>query len=299
MRLSASAVKRLERNPQQIPRICARSPGRPQLVPSRACQERKCAGATTAGATVSRVLRAFADGRLFGVASGSGRPGVLALHGWARTSSDFAGVLAGLDAVALDLPGFGATPEPPDAWGSADYAAAVAPVLDEMATPAVVVGHSFGGRVAVHLAAAHPERVGALVLSGVPLVRLPGRAARRPPPAYRAARALYRRGLVPEPTMERLRRRHGSADYRRASGVMRAVLVRVVNESYEAQLDAITCPVELVWGADDDQVPPAVAEAAAARLGNARVTIVPGAGHLLATGAPEALRAAVARSRTP
>ena len=37
--------------------------------------------------------------------------------------------------------------------------------------PPVVVGHSFGGRIAVCLAALYPDRVGSLVLTGVPLVK--------------------------------------------------------------------------------------------------------------------------------
>ena len=241
------------------------------------------------------MLKAFAAGRLFGTSFGSPPGRVLALHGWRRTSADFAAVLDGLDAVALDLPGFGASAEPPEAWGAAGYAAAVAPVLDELGPAPVVLGHSFGGRVAVHLAAAHPDRVGALVLTGVPLVRLPGAARRRPAPAFRLGRALHRRGLLGEQRMERLRQRYGSADYRAAQGVMRGVHVRVVNESYEDQLAAIRVPVELVWGDDDAEVPVAVAEAALGRLADGRLTTVPGAGHLTPLTAPAALRDAVGR----
>src|SRR4051812_38815028 len=111
------------------------------------------------------MLTAFDDGRLFGATTGDGHPWVLALHGWQRTHRDFNRVLDGVAAVALDLPGFGASPPPPQPWGGAEYAAAVAPVLERFDQPPVVLGHSFGGRVAVHLAAAYPERVHALVLT--------------------------------------------------------------------------------------------------------------------------------------
>jgi len=82
----------------------------------------------------------------------------------ARSHKDFDATLAPadgatLDAVALDLPGFGATPAPPEVWGAAEYAAFVAGVLDEMAAPVVVLGHSFGGKVAVALAVQRPEAV--------------------------------------------------------------------------------------------------------------------------------------------
>ena len=220
---------------------------------------------------------------------------MLALHGWARSSADFSATLDGLDAVALDLPGFGATPPPPEPWGAAGYAAAVADVLPELDQPPVVLGHSFGGRVAVHLAASHPDAVAGLVLTGAPLVRRPGAEARKPALAYRAGRALHRKGLLPDARMDALRRRYGSRDYLAATGVMRGVHVTVVNETYEDQLRALTCPVELVWGDDDAEVPVSVAEAARSLLARATLTTVPGAGHLVPLTAPAALREAVRR----
>ena len=262
------------------------------------------------------MLKAFDGGRLFGEAYGAERaPWVLALHGWARSHDDWRAVLGAqparaggsrpgtaqegeaLGAVALDLPGFGATPPPPEVWGSDDYAAAITPVLAELQAPAVVVGHSFGGRVAVHLAAAQPGLVSALVLTGVPLSRNPVGNS-RPPLSYRVGRSLYRRRLIGESRMESLRHRYGSPDYRAASGVMRQVLVRTVNETYDDQLRSVTCPVELVWGDDDTEAPLSVAERAAALLARPRLTVCPGAGHLVPLTAPEALRLAIERHRS-
>lgn len=241
------------------------------------------------------MLQAYAGGRLFGTAFGSGAPRVVALHGWARSHADFATVLDGLDAVAVDLPGFGATPPPPDAWGARQYAEAVVPLLAELPEPAVVLGHSFGGKVAAHLAAGWPDRVHALVLAGVPLLRVG--SGRKPAVRFRIGRALHRRGLVGEEAMERLRQRYGSADYRAAQGIMRAVHVVSVNETFEDQLRATRCPVELVWGDDDTAAPLAVAHRAADILGDkANLTVVPGAGHMTPLTAPTAIRVAIERT---
>ena len=245
------------------------------------------------------MLKAYAAGRLFGEPLGDGPPCVLALHGWRRSHADFAPVLgAGLSgpsgpvaAVALDLPGFGASPEPPEAWGSPEYAAALDEVLEAMALPVVVLGHSFGGRVAVHLAARRPEAVRALVLTGVPLVRL-GHAP-RPAVGYRWVRALARAGLVGPAGLEAARERYGSEDYRAARGVVREVLVRVLAERYEEPLGRLTCPVDLVFGENDPVTPPAIGEAAARLLPSARCTVLPGVGHLTPLEAPGALRDAV------
>lgn len=241
------------------------------------------------------MLRVLCDGRLFGAVSGTGRPTVLALHGWARTHADFDELLRGFDGLAVDLPGFGASPPPPTAWGSAEYAGLVAGVLAEMDGPVVLVGHSFGGGVAVHLAATHPERIGAVVLTGVPrLVPLDGPRA-KPKLPFRLGRRLHRWGLVGEDRMEALRRKYGARDYAAASGVMRDVNVRVLNEVHEDQLRLIRVPVELVWGADDTAAPLAGAERAAALLPYARLTVIPGAGHMTPATAPHALAEAIRR----
>jgi len=127
------------------------------------------------------MLKSFAGGAIFGERFGDGPPQVLALHGWGRDRRDFNEVLGGLDAVAIDLPGFGASPEPAEAVGAAGYARMVAPVLDEFDQPVILVGHSFGGRVAVHLAVLTPDKVRALVLVGVPLLRRAGNGGRTAP----------------------------------------------------------------------------------------------------------------------
>jgi pimeloyl-ACP methyl ester carboxylesterase len=252
------------------------------------------------------VLRSLAGGTMYGETWGDGSPRVVALHGWRRTHADFAaslgpGAPAGpLPTLAPDLPGFGATPEPAVAWGSGEYAEAVARLLEEAVGPSpgpglVVVGHSLGGRIAVRLAAAHPELVESLVLSGAPLVPRPG-SAHRPPVAYRAVRALHRAHVVSAARMERARQRHGSADYRAAHGVMRDVLVRLVNERYDDALSALACPVELVWGEDDTEVPVESARALVDVIPEATLTVCPGAGHLVPLTAPAALRGAVERA---
>ena len=243
------------------------------------------------------MLTTFDDGRLFGAVTGTAAPWVLALHGWRRTHRDFDAVIGTLDAVALDLPGFGASPPPPEGWGGAEYAKAVTAVLPAMADRIVVVGHSFGGRVAVHLAAAEPDRIAAVILTGVPLLRPPGTPNKKPALAFRIGRALHARRLLPDERMEALRQKYGSEDYRLATGVMRAVHVRAVNETYEETLQQITCPVELVWGDLDTTAPLAVAETAAKLLADVQLTVVPGAGHLVPLTAPDALTAAIERHR--
>ena len=240
-------------------------------------------------------VRAHGGGLIFADHRDGSQPPLLGLHGWGRNRQDLGSLLnaTGHESVAPDLPGFGASGEPPRAWGAADYAAAVAEhvVANSESAPFLAVGHSFGGRVAVCLAAYHPEAVSGLVLMGVPLLKP---QSRRPPLRYRMVRAAARARLAAPRRLEAARQRYGSDDYRAATGVMRGVLVRVVNEDYRAELERIECPVALVWGEEDRITPFTVAEVASHHIGQvAALEAVEGAGHDVHLDAPQAVGRAV------
>ncbi|TIC80819.1 alpha/beta hydrolase [Nocardioides sp. GY 10127] len=244
------------------------------------------------------MLTTLLGGRAFAEKTGSGPTQVVALHGWARNRADWAPVLDDTDALALDLPGHGATPEPESAWGSAEYADWVIEILSTLDRP-VLAGHSFGGRVAVQVAAKRPDLVRGLVLTGVPLLRRqPAGGGSKPALGYRVVRALHRRGLVSDDRMEALRRKHGSTDYAAARGVMRDVLVRLVNEDYREQLTTLSTsgvPVAMVWGEHDTAAPVPMAREAVDLLGDvATLAVVPGSAHLLDAALVAELKQAVA-----
>ncbi len=217
------------------------------------------------------------DGPLFGAFYGNRPPRVVGLHGWGRTHRDFDAVFSSMDALGVDLPGFGPSPPPPSPWGTAEYADSLASALNDLGRSFVVVGHSFGGRVALRLAERHPEVVESLVLTGAPLLRVGGRpkVSRK----YRFYRALNRMGLVGSARLEKVRSRTGSADYRSASGVMRDILVRVVNEEYSDILPSVDCKVTLVWGERDGEVPVEVARRAFELFPSATLVVLEGHDH--------------------
>ncbi|WP_100813439.1 alpha/beta fold hydrolase [Microbacterium lacus] len=96
---------------------------------------------------------------------GSG-PGVSALANWAGTLPALAS--AGFRAIAPDMIGFGGTIPPDDhEYALSSWVAHAVGVLDRLGVArADIVGNSFGGAVAIQLAAEHPERVRRLVLMG-------------------------------------------------------------------------------------------------------------------------------------
>lgn len=240
------------------------------------------------------MLRAYGDGNVFGEPYGEAPIRVVFLHGWARRALDFAECARelagqGVGSVALDLPGFGASPLPTVAGGARYYAELLAPVLGQISDgPLVLVGHSNGGNIALVLAVTHPELVSALVVTGSPLLRSPSLA--HSPWRYRVTRFLHAKGIVSEGHMEAARQRYGSTDYRNASGLLRDILVATVNESYEDELARVRVPVTMVWGALDREVPESVARRASALLHTPHTFhSVAGVGHLLPTEAPHEL----------
>jgi 4,5:9,10-diseco-3-hydroxy-5,9,17-trioxoandrosta-1(10),2-diene-4-oate hydrolase len=96
-------------------------------------------------------------------------PTAILVHGWAGCTSDFRALLEHLDGgtrwVAFDFPGCGASDKPDMHYsisGMADFLERFREVLG--VETADLVGHSFGGQIAVHYAANHPDRVRRLVL---------------------------------------------------------------------------------------------------------------------------------------
>jgi len=101
---------------------------------------------------------------------GAGGP-LLFLHGWALDRRAWApqveALSRGFETIALDRRGFGESTAPPDLAAESED---IRIVLDSLGVDrAVLVGMSQGGRIALHFALAHPDRVAGLVLQGPPL----------------------------------------------------------------------------------------------------------------------------------
>lgn len=242
---------------------------------------------------------------------GDGPPLVL-LHGFTGSSGAWGEISKRLArrrrVIAFDLPGHGRSPAPnrPADARLPELASALARELDAIGVrDAHWVGYSLGGRVALHLAVAYPERVRALVLEGTsPGIDDPReRRARRVADAA-LADAIERDGLarfvdawLAQPLFatqarlpadvrrrERERRLRGSA-----AGFAAALRAMGVGEQQPLweRLPDVRRPVLVVAG-DEDVKYRALALAMAQRLPDARVAIVTGAGHAVHLERPEA-----------
>jgi pimeloyl-ACP methyl ester carboxylesterase len=225
------------------------------------------------------------DGMRVRYRSGGHGPQVLLLHGWGGTIESFTPVYRDLiqaySVHAFDLPGFGESSLPPMAWGGLEYAQLTLTIMDRLRLNRPhVVAHSFGGQVAITLAAAHPDRVERLVLVGSAGVRVP------PRPGVRLKRIAasgatwlgVHGGWLGQRLRNSLYRRIQSTDYANA-GPLRSTLVKVLSEDLRDLLPRIHAPTLLVWGEQDTAVPLASAQLMARLLPDARLVVLQHAGH--------------------
>jgi pimeloyl-ACP methyl ester carboxylesterase len=248
---------------------------------------------------------------LVAAAGGEGDP-VLLLHGQPGSGTDWVPVIRELlrrrvPLLVPDRPGYGLTGGP--AGGFFQNADALVAMLDRIGVARVVaVGHSWGGGVAVALAARHPERVSKLVLVAPVghrravgaldrLLALPGLgrmasrvgfAALRASLGVRPLRAAAHSLSGVEPAqLQRSVRRLAPAAARSFAQEQRALVTET--PALEALLSDIRTPTVVVVGEEDRLVPPEAARALAEQIAGAELVAVPSHGHLLPLTAPLAL----------
>jgi pimeloyl-ACP methyl ester carboxylesterase len=230
---------------------------------------------------------------IVGAAATEGRYLFVWGHGWGQDRRAFFAWTQSLSRNAahllLDFPGFGASGLPPDSWGTEQYADAAADLIAkyDASQKVIWVGHSFGGRVGIQLAARHPDLLDGLVLisaAGLPRRRTPAQAIR-----VRASilvfKSLKKIAQLVGYDQQKLYERFGSADYRTA-GPLRQVFLRVVNEDLTEPARRIRCPVLLLYGQDDTETPPELGQRLAQLIPKAQLSILPGQDHysVLAAG---------------
>lgn len=260
----------------------------------------------TRAATVSALVAAGGDEH------------VICLHGLGASKVSFFETVAGLapdyTVHALDLPGFGTSSKP--TWGAYNapwFADAVAAYMDAMGLErAHLVGNSMGGRIAIELAFAHPERVRSLGLLApalafrrrrelVPLVRLLRPELAAIPHPMRSATvkrrfwSMFARPERLDPSVADIAADEFCRTYRsRAARIAFYAAARNIyldppwgERGFWARLADVEQPSLFIWGDSDRLVPAGFSRHVAEALPEATQVVLPECGHVPQVELPE------------
>ena len=199
---------------------------------------------------------------------------IVLLHGWGQNIEMMKPIgdnLAGNFRITIiDFPGFGESEEPSEAWNISDYSNMLELLVKELKIKKpIVMGHSFGGRVAIRYSANNP--IEKLVLFGSPCVRLQQKQPLK-------VRVLKKLKTLPgmDKFGEFMKKYIGSRDYKAASPMMRQILVNTVNEDLSAYASQIEEPTLLIWGDNDTEAPIEEAKMLEKIMPDAALIVLPG-----------------------
>ena len=224
------------------------------------------------------------------------------LHGFCEDASVWAPMLPHLDAlplIRLDLPGFGVSSLPAAAQMDV-YAAAVYAALQGLEVErCVLLGHSFGGYLALEYMSRYPEHLaGVGLFHSHPYPDNPERIAIRRrgiEMLEQGKRDLYVSQLFPGLFASAFAAEHpdivqaliAKGKEQEAKGIIAAIEAMISRPAYLLALEQATCPVQFILGAEDALIPMDNALRAAALPDICDLHIIPGIGHMGMWEAPE------------
>jgi pimeloyl-ACP methyl ester carboxylesterase len=217
---------------------------------------------------------------------GNGKKVVL-LHGWGGSSDSFLPVFNYLsqqfEVYAIDFPGFGDSDIPSEPWDVTDYSTMLHRFFELLQIDkAMLIGHSFGGRVAILFSAKYPFYVGKIVLTDSAGI-IPNKSLLYYLRVYKFKLMrkffvlFYAQGSQKE-KVEQFYQKYGSNDYKQA-GALRQTFVKVVNQDLRGYLPQIKAPTLIIWGECDQDTPLYYGEIMEKEIPDAGLVVFKGVGH--------------------
>ncbi len=226
---------------------------------------------------------------------------ILLLHGWMDSLQTFDSIVKELvtdyRVVRLDMPGFGGTEAPEATWGISDYVAFVRDFLIKTKLePEAILGHSFGGRVAIKgIATGELETKKLILVASAGIAK--GKSLRNIVITV-AAKVFGLLTYIPpfvfyrDSLKRRLYKAIGS-DYL-DTGVLRDTFLKTIREDLQEAASQIQLPALLIWGENDTSTPKEDGEKLAKLITKSRLVVIPGATHFVhqekATEVAEAIK---------
>lgn len=218
------------------------------------------------------------------------------LHGWGvdhKTLLPIASFFENeTENYLLDLPGFGKSPAPKKVYGSVDYAKKIANFIKTFKSkkPTYIIGHSFGGQIAIQIAKLYPKLVDGLVLIGASGLK------RKRSIFFKTKFFIFKtvtkivKIIFGEKIYQKLKsklvHKIGSADYKKANETMREILVKITQENLKNIASKVKTSTILIYGSEDKQTPPYFGKQYKALMKNSEFYEIPKLNHytILSTG---------------
>lgn len=211
---------------------------------------------------------------------------ILILPGWGCNAGVFKNVQNELaknyKVFAVDFPGFGKTEEPKEVWGCENYANWIFEFIRKLnITTPIVIGHSFGGRIALVVNSKMQFRK--LVLTGSAGIVLKSDLEKREKKSKIGTVKSGLEKVLPKKAFDWVKNKAisimGSADYKNASPQMREILKKIVNEDLKNFASGIQIPTLLIWGENDKDTPVEAGKELNRLIANSELKIILGSGH--------------------
>jgi len=222
--------------------------------------------------------------------TGEGENYVVILQGWGTKLEVYDSVANTINSkykvVQFDFPGFGGSDEPREAWNVDAYADFFVKFMEKLNIKrAVLLGHSYGGRVIIKLTARDnlPFEIEKIILmdsAGImPKRSLKSKLKVR---KFKLLKKLFSIKLIykmcPD-IIDEWKNKQGSEDYRNASPIMKKCMVMAVNEDLTDLLPGIDKEVLLIWGDLDTATPISDAKKMEELIPNSGLAVIKGTGH--------------------
>lgn len=222
--------------------------------------------------------------RIIGISTIGGNaklPPIVFLHGWRSNRTVWYPLCEKLKRshtlVAIDLPGFGESENPAHPYSVLDYGTVVYSCIEKLGIKkAHLVGHSFGGRIAIKLAAFYPNFIQSLVLTGSAGIRKPSVKRTLIKIGAHLTRPLMHIGLM-KGFRTYFYTKIGSGDYL-ATPALQETYALVLEEDLTRHLSHIKAPTLLYWGRDDTETPLSFGEIMKKEIPQSRLLVRKG-GH--------------------
>lgn len=213
---------------------------------------------------------------------------VFVLHGWGANKETMIAVKNSLvkeyRVVMPDLPGFGESDKPKEIWGTFEYAKSIENFIKTFDCEKFsIIGHSHGGRISIVLANNMKTRISKMVLiDSAGLISKKTFKYHIKVCSFKICKQVYKTLFFWENNeikMEKFYKKFGSQDYKDADGIMRKIMVKVLNDDLKPLLSTIEAPTLLVWGENDTATPLYMGKIMEKEIRGSGLVVIKNGGH--------------------